>query len=153
MRANEDMMPKLSICHGHGSNMNFSVSDYIRDDTAYLSLHHLWFWHEWFKTCILKIFRGADPESYGKYCVEKCSNFWNWPLYCLSDQNVIKSIKSRGVPGTSTGRVRDFKFLGEAPSFLLNYLLTKFWQMRAHRSHPCQERPCVYGIRQLSATV
>ena len=42
MRANEDMMPKLSICHGHGSKMNFSVSDYIRGDTAYLSLHHLW---------------------------------------------------------------------------------------------------------------
>ena len=41
MRANEDMMPKLSICHGHGSKMNFSVSDYIRGDTAYLSLHHL----------------------------------------------------------------------------------------------------------------
>ena len=33
MRANEDMMPKLSICHGHGSKMNFSVSDYIRGDT------------------------------------------------------------------------------------------------------------------------
>ena len=42
MRANEDMMPKLSICHGHGSKMNFSVLDYIRGDTAYLSLHHLW---------------------------------------------------------------------------------------------------------------
>ena len=42
MRANEDMMPKLSICHGHGSKMNFSVSDYIRGNTAYLSLHHLW---------------------------------------------------------------------------------------------------------------
>ena len=41
MRANEDMMPKLSICHGHGSKMNFSVSDYIRGDTAYLLLHHL----------------------------------------------------------------------------------------------------------------
>ena len=41
MRANEDMMPKLSICHGHGSKMNFSVSDYIRGDTAYLTLHHL----------------------------------------------------------------------------------------------------------------
>ena len=35
------MMPKLSICHGHGSKMNFSVSDYIRGDTAYLLLHHL----------------------------------------------------------------------------------------------------------------
>ena len=35
MRANEDMMPKLSICHGHGSKMNFSVSDYIRGDTAH----------------------------------------------------------------------------------------------------------------------
>jgi hypothetical protein len=42
MRTNEDMMPILSICHGHGSKMNFSVSDYIRGDTAYLTLHHLW---------------------------------------------------------------------------------------------------------------
>ena len=41
MRANEDMMPKLLICHGHGSKMNFSVLDYITGDTTYLSLHHL----------------------------------------------------------------------------------------------------------------
>ena len=42
MRANEDMMPKLSICHGHGSKMNFSVSDYIRGDTAHLvTLYYL----------------------------------------------------------------------------------------------------------------
>ena len=45
MRANEDMMPKLSICHGHRSKMNFSVSDYIRGDTAYLLLNHLCIGH------------------------------------------------------------------------------------------------------------
>ena len=39
------MIPKLSICHGHGSKMNFLVSDYIRGDTAYLLLNHLWSKH------------------------------------------------------------------------------------------------------------
>ena len=41
MRTIDDMMPILSICHGQGSKMNFLVSDYIRADTAYLSLYHL----------------------------------------------------------------------------------------------------------------
>ena len=49
MRANEDMMAKLSICHGHGSKMKFSVSDYIRGDTAYLSLHYLCATQTWLK--------------------------------------------------------------------------------------------------------
>ena len=41
MRTIDDMMPILSLCHGQGSKMNFLVSDYIRVDTANLTLHHL----------------------------------------------------------------------------------------------------------------
>ena len=42
MKTIDGMMPILAICPGQGSKMNFLVLDYIRVDTANLTLHHLW---------------------------------------------------------------------------------------------------------------